>query len=296
MIEFHADDYGMSLPSSLRIIECIEKGNINGISLMPNAPCFAESMELLQKECKRDIKMAIHLNLMTQRPLGDPGRLPDLVRPDGSFCVSYKKLLLASVLPGMRKRYMRQIKEELLLQIKRCLPYYPEGAKIRLDSHRHFHMVPVVFDSLAQLIEEEGLAVEYIRIIHEKPAFYKNISKTEHFRMINIVKAVLLNTLGCVDKRRQPALYKRGTSDFASILLSGVMTEKNLGLLLGNIKKHREKFRDDIELMFHPGGIFEKEDLEQITDEEDRKYMSDIMRKREMAAVMKQYGLTGEDV
>ena len=59
MIEFHADDYGMSLPSSLRIIECIEKGNINGISLMPNAPCFAESMELLQKESENSLGVSM---------------------------------------------------------------------------------------------------------------------------------------------------------------------------------------------------------------------------------------------
>ena len=89
MIEFHADDYGMFPKAAERILECIENGSINGISIMPNGPCLEACMDLLQKKCTKPVKIAIHLNLMTQRPLSEPERIPDLVRADGSFCVLF---------------------------------------------------------------------------------------------------------------------------------------------------------------------------------------------------------------
>ena len=112
----------------------------------------------------------------------------------------------------MKRRYKKQIKEELALQIEKCLPYYPEGAGIRLDSHRHFQMIPGVFDSVAELVKEKGYPLEYIRIIREKPVFYKKILQTECFRPVNIIKALLLDFLGRIDKKRQPDLYGKATA------------------------------------------------------------------------------------
>lgn len=290
MIEFHADDYGMFPEAAKRIIACIEHGCVNGISIMPNAPCFEECMEILKRECQKQVAMSVHLNLMTGKPLSDRAEIPDLVGDDGNFCLTYGKLLLGSVLPGQRKRYQKQIETELTRQIERCLPYYPEGSGIRLDSHRHFHMVPVVFDAIAELIRKNGYALDDIRIIREKPSFYKRIWKAEHFRPVNIIKVWLLNLLGSVDRRRQRALYERHSADFASILFSGCMTEGNLSWMLENIQKNRGAFSEKIELMFHPGYVSKQEDLERISDPEDRRYMNDPMRCREYDALMKHDG------
>ncbi len=286
MIEFHADDYGMFPEASRRIIECINHGAINAISMMPNGPCLEECMKILKTECTKPVKLSVHLNLMTEKPLSDPKKIPDLVDARGYFCVTYKKLLLAGLSPKNKKRIQAEIKEELGAQIERCLPYYTDGARLRLDSHRHFHMVPIVFDAIAELVNERGYDPEYIRIIHEKTAFYRHFLRFEHFRPINIIKAVLLNTLGKTDKRRHPALYARGEADFASILLSGIMTKKNLSILLQNIQAKPGAFRQDIELMFHPGLVTRAEDKARIDDAEDAAYMSDEMRKQEMDAVM----------
>lgn len=290
MIEFHADDYGMFPGAARRIIACIEQGCINGISIMPNGPCFTECMEILKQECHKSVALSVHLNLMTGTPLCDRREVPDLVGPDGNFHLTYGKLLLASILPASRRRYQKQIKQELKAQIERCLPYFEGGSGIRLDSHRHFHMIPMVFDVIAELVKENGYPLTYIRIIHEKPSLYKRIGKAEQFRAINLIKVALLNLLGAIDRHRQPALYACHDADFASILFSGCMTEQNLSWMLENIEKNRGAFAEKIELMFHPGYVEEPEDLRRITDPEDRQYMSDVMRCREMDAVMKHTG------
>ncbi len=289
MIEFHADDFGMFPSAAGRIIECINEGSINGISIMPNGPCFDECMQMLQSKCHKDIRIAIHLNLMTEKPLSDPEKIPDLVDEQGFLCASYKKLLAASFLPYLKKRYKEQIKEELKKQIERCLPY--DISPLRIDSHRHFHMIPVVFDSLSELIAQEHYTVGSVRIIREKSAYYKRLRKFECFRPVNVIKVLLLNFLGRIDKKRHPDLYGKATADFASILFSGCMTEQNVRLLIGNISAKRDGRKEDIELMFHPGAVSEIEDLERIHDPEDAKYMSDEMRYREKEAVMKSYAI-----
>ena len=65
MIEFHADDYGMFPAAARRIIHCINKGSLNGISLMPNGLYLDECMEILKEECTKEVKLAIHFNIMT---------------------------------------------------------------------------------------------------------------------------------------------------------------------------------------------------------------------------------------
>ena len=285
MIEYHADDYGMFPAASRRIIDCIENGRINGISLMPNGQCFSQCMDIFEKECTKPVRLSVHLNLITEKPLSDPGTIPDLVDENGHFSVSYGKILIASLIPSKRKKYKEQIKTELGRQIEACLPYMEKQGNVRLDSHRHIHMVPVVFEALQEIIEEKNLDISYIRIIHERFAFYKKLGQFECFRPVNVIKAVLLNYLGFIDKIRYPKLYAKGNAEFASILFSGCMTKKNLGNILKNISSDHSFPHEDIELMFHPGAVLEKEDLAQIADVEDRHYLSDKMREKEATAL-----------
>ena len=284
MIEYHADDYGMTPASSRRIIECINEGCINGISLMANSPRLEECMELLDRECKKRPVLAIHLNLITEKALGEREQVPDLTDEDGFFNQSYIKLLGVSLIPGVREKYRKQIREELRRQILRCLPYFPDRKNVRIDSHRHIHMVPMIFDEVARIVEEEGLQVSCVRITREKPETCRGIMGFEHFRPVNILKACLLNVLAFVDRKNQRELYECGKSDFASVLFSGHMTWHNLILILNNIRTSRYAYQDNIEIMMHPGAVMEPEDLKAFHDTEDFYYMSDPMRMREAEA------------
>ncbi|HBB59245.1 MAG TPA: hypothetical protein DIS68_01105 [Lachnospiraceae bacterium] len=286
MIEYHADDYGMFPGAARRIIKCANEGCLNGVSLMPNGLYLDECMDILKKECTKDIRLAIHFNIMTEKPLSPAEEVPDLLDGAGCFNVTYGKLLKASVIPGMHGRYRKQIKAELSRQIDRCLPYFTEQGSVRIDSHRHFHMVPMVFDVISELVDEKQLDVSYVRIIREKPVFYRGLAGFECFRPVNIIKVMLLDAFSAIDRMRHRKLYECGHSDFASILFSGCMTKKNLGIILKNIENNRKAVKEDIELMFHPGAVTETEDLERISDAEDRKYMSDILREKEAEALL----------
>ncbi|MCR5486895.1 MAG: ChbG/HpnK family deacetylase [Lachnospiraceae bacterium] len=291
MIEFHADDYGMTEASSRRIIECINEGCINGISLMANSPHLEECMEILYREAKKQPMLAIHLNLITERALGTREETPSLTDEDGYFNQSYLKLFLASLIPFERERIRREIHDELLRQIRRCLPYFPGKEQVRIDSHRHVHMIPMVFDELSRIIEEEGLQVSYVRITREKPQTYEGIRGFTHFRPVNLIKVLLLNAFARVNRMRHRELYECGRSDFASILFSGCMTWHNLSRVLNNIRLHRTQYQENIEIMMHPGAVLEAEDLKQFHDKEDFYYMSDPMRMKEAEAAKKVWSL-----
>lgn len=287
MIEFHADDYGLFPAASRRIIECINDGYISGISIMPNSPRLDECMKLLSSECKREVKLTIHLNLVEGKPLSPVEEVPDLVDENGNFDVSFAELLLAFFLPGPKRNLKSQIKAEFKRQIENCLKYFPDGKGIRLDSHRHYHCVPIVFDVIDELVAQEGYDVISVRITQEKPDFYRGILKFEYLRPINVIKSILLYFLCWMDSIRHKKLYSLYNSDFSGVMFSGHMTYKNLVRILENISSRRSAFKDNIELLFHPGAVLEEEDVDCITDSSDAGFMTSGMRIREGEAVKK---------
>lgn len=284
-IEYHVDDYGMFPESSKRIIECINNGKVNAISLMANSPRLDQCMELLHSTCKKDILLSMHLNLMTERPVCSPEEIPDLIDPEGFFNVTYADLIKACILPDMRIKYKAQIKKELSAQIERLLPYFEEQGSVRIDSHRHFHMVPLVFGVLSEIVREKDLNVSYIRIVNDKPSLYRGIGRFEFFKPINTVKLILLKSFAFLDSILFPGLYKISDRDFGCILFSGCMTRNNLDIIRKNIENNPSKFKRCVELMFHPGAVLEEEDLKSIHDEEDRKYMQEPLRSLEAHAL-----------
>ena len=285
MIEFHADDYGLFPAASRRIIECANDGYLSGISIMPNSPRLDECMDILKKECKKELKLTIHLNLVEGKPLSPAEEVSDLINEEGNFDISFEEILLANIIPGSKNDLQKQIKAEFKRQIDNCLKYFPEGKGIRLDSHRHYHCIPMIFDCIDELIKEEGYDVTSVRITREKPEFYNGILKFEYLKPINVVKAILLNTLCFVDKIRHKDLYSLYNSDFSGVMFSGHMTYKNLVKILKNISSKRDAFKENIELLFHPGAVLEEEDVDLITDSSDANFMTSGMRLKEGEAV-----------
>ena len=287
MIEFHADDYGLFPAASRRIIECANDGYLSGISIMPNSPRLDECMDILKKECKRQLRLTIHLNLVEGKPLSPVEEVPDLVDEEGNFDISFEEILLANILPGTGKDIKAQIKTEFKRQIDNCLKYFPGGNGIRLDSHRHYHCIPLIFDVIDELIKEEGYDVTSVRITREKPEFYRGITKFEYLKPLNVIKAILLNTLCQIDHLRHRELYSLYASDFSGVMFSGHMTYKNLIRILKNISAGRSAFQENIELLFHPGAVLEEEDVELITDSSDAGFMTSGMRLKEGEALKK---------
>ena len=291
MIEFHADDYGLFRRQSERILNCRLNGVLNGTSIFPNSPHLAECMALLRPAAE-GMRLTVHLNLMEGRSLCPPSEIPLLVDGEGVFSVSFLRLLL--VPPGMARRvWKEQLKRELSAQIGALRPYLEElGLPLRLDGHAHWHMLPVVFDALMELIEEERLPVRYIRMPSEPLGLYiRHLPRIFPFHPINLVKTALLRLL-CRRNRRKyaPRLAGLEQSLFLGVLFSGCFSYDKFRLLLPDARRLAEKRGWDLELLAHPGAVYEPEDIRLLTSREDAAFLSHPNRKEEAQAFLRLKG------
>lgn len=113
---------------------------------------------------------------MEGRCCADKTSLPDLVDSDGFFTVSWGKFFLWNYIPSIRKKIKQQLKIEILAQITKCIEC---GlfckASLRIDSHQHTHMIPVVFEALKEAVvelENNNCKIEYIRNTQDPVRFY----------------------------------------------------------------------------------------------------------------------------
>lgn len=283
-IEYHADDYGLFPSQSQKILDCCQTGCLNAVSVMPNSPYLAECMEML-RPYQEKVKIAVHLNFMEGHCLCDPKQADRLVNQKGVFNISFGKLLAADFLPG-REEYRRQLRREISMQIHAVKKHLPPGIPLRIDSHAHYHMLPSVFDSLIQVIQSEKLNVEYIRFPCEKWQIY--MSTWRHLKclkFINAIKVVVLNFLVARNRR----IHKKYLSSleqrlFLGVALSGMMTAENISTILPKAISVAEARGWGVELLAHPGGVYEPEDIAQLTNKNDILFLTSNLRQQEAEA------------
>lgn len=282
LIEYHADDFGLFPEQSRRILRCREQGRLNGVSVMPNSECLEACMELL-RDCPGEANVTIHLNLIEGRSVCDPREVPLLTDERGVLRSGFGKLLLHSFLPR-RNVYREQLRKELRAQIQTVVPYLEAGAPLRLDGHAHYHMVPVVFDALMDVIREDRLNVAYIRIPQEYPSVY-----LRHWRQlwrnifpINLVKTGVLNLLARRNRRRYGAfLDTLEQRVFLGVFLSGHMFRKNVEVVLPDAVELAKRLDAGLEILAHPGGVYEAEDIAKLTNGADVAFLTSGARRRE---------------
>lgn len=277
-IEYHADDYGLFPTQSHRILDCHRNGNLNGISVMPNSACLSECMSDMY-QFSEEVAVTVHLNLIEGQSLTN---IPLLTDQKGNLNCGFGGLLLRSFLPG-RNQYRQQLKQELSAQIRAVQKYFPEGMPLRLDGHAHYHMIPVVFDAMMDVIREENLKVSYIRIPREHVGIYLPcLHKLHDFSPINLVKVLILNLLSrWAEGKYEDALRPMQKKLFLGVFLSGRMYYENVAPILPRAVSLAEKLGMDLEILGHPGGVFEQEDIARITSDDDRAFLTSELRNRE---------------
>ena len=280
-IEYHADDFGLFPIQSRRILDCHTGGSLNGISIMPNSPHLEDCMAMLRPYAD-SITATVHLNFFEGKSLCPRDRIPALTDVSGNLRCSFGKLLLGSCLPG-RKALRRQLREEIRAQIRAVQPYLGEAAPLRIDGHAHYHMVPVVFDALMDVIREDSLSVSYIRIPREYPGIYlKNRKHLQDISPVNFVKVFILNLLSWRNRiRYRTELAPMEKKLFMGVFLSGRMYRENVLPCLPEALALARKKHMDLELLAHPGGVFEPEDIACLTDPSDIHFLTSDFRSRE---------------
>ena len=276
MIEYHADDYGMFRTQSRHIIDCYHNGALNGISIMPNSPYLAECMDEI-KDFKKKLAITVHLNLVEGQPLTG-AKASKLIDGDGNFSIGFGKLLLVGFVPVLRRIYYRQIRREMEAQILSCREYMNDG-RFRLDGHVHYHMLPLVFDAIMDVVKEHNLEVSYIRFPREDLNLYRKVSgKIKGIKLINIVKVLVLNTLANRNERKyEDMLVSLGVQRkfFMGVMLSGHMFYDNVKECIPVASDIiADKGLQDMEILFHPGDVTDITEVSQITSKDDLDFLN----------------------
>lgn len=253
MVYLCADDYGLNAVSSMRILECIQKGALNKASVFPNLGKI-ELARILENE---NAHVGLHVNLVEGKCMAKAEEVPLLADPKGNLINSYGKLLLLSLFS--RKEFEKQVSKELKAQIAAFLDALPADVPFCIDSHQHTHMIPVIFKALIHVLKDGGINVKYIRIPNEPLLPYLSTPSLYFtYKPINIIKQWFLKFLWFFNK---PILkrFPIPTAYFMGILFSGKMDEPRVTKLLPKYIKLAEKHGKDIELLFHPGYLTQSE-------------------------------------
>ncbi len=288
-IDIHADDYAYSTHTSMDILDCIKQGKLDSFSIICNTDYFEESMELLYKTIPSlDFLPLISVHL----------DIPEGESDSDLFPMSWGALFFASYTPK-RKEVKAALKKELKRQIdktqeviERCIQIAKEnGVKtkqegIRLDSHIHTHLIPVVWDALTEVIDEEDYGIEYIRNPKEPLLpFLKEISLIPSYGIANIIKnRILMLYSGKVD--RYCERHKLDKMYMWGLTMSGHMDFERIERLYPAMSEKAKKDGRILELLFHPGQAL----MEEYGREMNRNYFNNanasLNRTIEKEAVM----------
>lgn len=307
-LDIHADDYALTVHTSQDILECMKKGKLDSISILTNMSCSDECMKMLLEaipELPFLPGMSVHLDFVEGKCLAGSKEVSMLTRK-GSGCIgiSWGQLFLFSFWPGKRNALKDQLKKEIRAQITagqreivRCMEkaekhHIPCRQKaLRIDSHQHTHMIPIVWEALTEVIEEEQYTVEYIRNSKEVlGVFLSRISLWKTYRPVNLIKNIILYLLSFKADRyakehsmRQMYLW--------GLVMSGRMDYDRIVSLYPAMTAKAEKEHRTLEFCMHPGQMLEKEVTEEIEENAVASFYLSPNRNVEKDAVMRLSGL-----
>ena len=285
MTEFHADDYGLFLEQSERILECFEHGVLNGTSIISNGPELDECLKILPE---KGMRFTVHLNLMQGQCLAPASEVPLLADERGQFHVSFSKLLFSGF-TGNRESYKQQIKAEYRAQIRKLRPLFEQtGQALRIDGHAHWHVVPVAFDALMEVIGEDDLPVAYIRLPDEPMTLYlRYLFRLMPFPVINIVKMLLLKLLVFRDQRKwKERLQQMEQKLFLGVMLSGHFDYRRMKTLVPAAEALAAGKGIGLEILAHPGSVRLEKNLKEITNQDDYLFFTSPAREEEGKAFL----------
>ncbi|MHC4648619.1 MAG: carbohydrate deacetylase [Planctomycetota bacterium] len=140
----NADDFGLCPQVNRAIAKAHTEGVVTSATIMANMPAAAEAAEIA---CSLpDLGIGVHLNLNQGRPLSESRQLRVLLDADGGFNPSvFKPAFFSTVLPQIRNAVTRELAAQIQWVIDRGL------RPTHLDSHKHFHIWPMLFCIVYQL-------------------------------------------------------------------------------------------------------------------------------------------------
>ncbi len=300
--DIHADDYALTTHTSEDMLDCMRQGELDSISIVPNMSCFRECMEMLYAaipEFPFLPGMSVHLDFVEGHSLAGAENVPFLVSEGSALMgLSWGGVFLLSYLPWKRREAKRQLKAEIKAQIRtvkeavgRALDIARENGipcsqrGLRIDSHQHAHMIPVVWEALTEAIAEEKMEVEYIR--NSRELLRPFVSETALWRTYRPVNFVKNRILAFYSHRVDRYLAAHGLAPMYlwGLVMSGRMDFDRIERLYPKMAAKAEKDGRVLEILFHPGGMLPGEATDEIGQEAAADFYLQGDRRTEREAV-----------
>lgn len=230
----NADDFGMSNDLNRGVLYAHNWGCLKSASLCANGEAFDNAINEVLPECN-NLGVGVHLNISSGKALTPCDKLTN---SKGEFNKSYFYLMRNS----KNKIILKQIETEFRAQIEKIAKY----TKItHIDSHRHTHAIPEIFEITVKLAKEYG--INQIRTHQEELYTVSNIFKYLNLKYpLNLFKALLLNHYSKLNKQNLDGLDTN--SYIIGIEYSGMMDDLTITQGLTTIES------DDcsVEAIIHP--------------------------------------------
>lgn len=263
-VDYHGDDYAISINNSTRMLELAESGKLNSMSILPNMGGYRECIDLLNSRwdtMAHKPLLSIHLNLIDGFSLSGCTN-PMLCNDRGIIDCSWGKLFIHSYLPGKARKLLKEdIRSELRAQIDRVYKDLPAGMPLRLDSHVHTHMIPLVFDAMTDALKDLGLLdrVEFIRVADEPLLpFLTTPGVTFTFPPVNLLKNRILHLLAHRVNRKLKSIGIR-SSMLWGLCMSGRMDKRRIDRIADKMIRYSHKWNKNLEIYCHPGIVLDTE-------------------------------------
>jgi hopanoid biosynthesis associated protein HpnK len=146
----NADDFGLTEGVNRAIIDGHRNGILTSATLMANGAAFDSAVAA--GLAAPSLGIGVHLNLTQGPPVSSVSSVSSIVTSEGSFYPSSgilaRRILMGQVRP-------RDIETELRRQIEKIAS---AGICItHLDSHKHIHLLPAIFNVVIRLAGEFGI-------------------------------------------------------------------------------------------------------------------------------------------
>lgn len=290
-IDIHADDYGLTMNTSKDILAGINKKKLNSTSILPNMSCYDDVLTLWNQELGAGIfpNLSVHLNFMEGHCLASKQDVNLLVDDNGYFKLSWIDLVKYNYNRFKYHEVKRQLKIEIREQLWKVIDDYKllNGKKLRVDSHQHTHMIPIVMKALLEVLEEDKIPTEYIRMSKEAVLPYvKQVRLYPTYQIVNLVKVAVLNFFSIKDEKMLknnniPSMILCG------VFFSGKMNIERVKKVLPDLKNIAERKKVALEVVLHPGMALQKEMGEEFISEDSTVFYLSPNRKIEYQTMMK---------
>lgn len=241
-ITIAADDFGLTRGITDTILEVVDEGPVQIVSILANGEAVAYALDEYRKR-DSSLTLAVHLTLTEGRALSAPQDIPHLVDARGMFKHSIAGLWGAYLFASNKTRIALRHEVHAEIEAQCAIIRTALGVdEISVNGHEHVHMIPFVFEELMTI-----KGVSAVRIVRENFFFCGTPS------LRNVLARFVLAMLSTRATQSANAHGIRTNDWFVGFLYSGHMDQKIAQAGIAHTG------RGSLEVLFHPGSALSGE-------------------------------------